>query len=836
MGSSRNFLANLSVRTSPMVRVLTGFLVFVAVPLAAALVERRTVPLDDYRSHPASHLWLLVTVVLCLLATSTNARLRHVEAPGWALGLGSLAIVLCRLPEWRLMGALFGMAVALRILSSLLRKGYLRETSLIFSSAGLLFSAVPVADWACGSVLAGLDIGRPVAAVGALLLPTIFQLRGGTLETSADGQYEAFRMGLDKGGGQYLVALVLLAAIVTCVGKVPLKTAVRHAFAFALYAVLASLYVLLAWDVQTELVWFSEALWCGAYLPLSLWLGFQAAIDVEPDMKGAGPTSVAHQVSLFTGAVCLLAGFSVWGPSRIGAGAIVLDEAHGDWETSQIPLDASTYGSLSVYNYRTMREEASRLLGMTVASKELTREDLTRVSVLVLRTPTRPYSERFQKDVAEYVRAGGGLWMIGDHTDAFGMTTYLNEVGSRLGFTFNKNAFFEPPYKRNLWSPTEFDDATVAGLPTFLFYTGASLNVPWDASRTMVGRRLVVEDADYAAGSFFGPLRTIPSNAAGSFVMSAQGQVGRGRVAIWSDSTLFSNFAILTPGKMEVLANTLEWLRRDSSLPWLRTLLMAVGAVLFLVGVRRSSFQIAYLAIVSAVATTPLMKRADAGWSKVWRPAELRRDPSVCFFEPYKTAHLPMYFSIDEARPEHYWSSFVAAQRLGGYPFWSDSVSDLNSVREIVMIPSGKPLKKTHLTALRQAVLRGATLMVLDGGRDGGGMIRSVVTSFGMGEPFRGEEQATSDVLDAGGRPLGSDTVIPFREDGKVLLKTKPSGSLAAKELRFGAGRLVITSTRTLFSDESVGDVHHVPDRLQIAKLHFLHQLYLSGWGHVPRN
>lgn len=62
--------------------------------------------------------------------------------------------------------------------------------------------------------------------------------------------------------------------------------------------------------------------------------------------------------------------------------------------------------------------------------------------MLVLKTPTREYSLGEINAIQRFVRRGGGLLLIGEHTDVFGTGTHLNAVAERFGFRFRFDCLF----------------------------------------------------------------------------------------------------------------------------------------------------------------------------------------------------------------------------------------------------------------------------------------------------------------------------------------------------------------------------------------------------------
>ena len=104
------------------------------------------------------------------------------------------------------------------------------------------------------------------------------------------------------------------------------------------------------------------------------------------------------------------------------------------WERTDKPFDTTWYGHLSGYNYYCIYDYCSRFYTMSRLTKPIDDEALGECDVLILKVPTRPYSPEEIETVGRFVKRGGGLLLIGEHTNVFGTGTYLNAVARTFGF------------------------------------------------------------------------------------------------------------------------------------------------------------------------------------------------------------------------------------------------------------------------------------------------------------------------------------------------------------------------------------------------------------------
>lgn len=132
-------------------------------------------------------------------------------------------------------------------------------------------------------------------------------------------------------------------------------------------------------------------------------------------------------------------------------GRILIAESNSEWEPAAFPINTDVFGVRSVYNYTAFTRVLQKYFAVEVTKQALTPEVLSRVDVLILKTPTSQYTAHELRAIWDFVDKGGGLWLIGDHTNVFGMDAYLNTVSARYGFRFNYDAVAEPGYGRQLY-------------------------------------------------------------------------------------------------------------------------------------------------------------------------------------------------------------------------------------------------------------------------------------------------------------------------------------------------------------------------------------------------
>ena len=128
--------------------------------------------------------------------------------------------------------------------------------------------------------------------------------------------------------------------------------------------------------------------------------------------------------------------------------------------------------------------------------------ELEGVDVLVLVMPTEPLPPATRDAILEFVRGGGALFAMGDHTDLFGSMGHFNELLGEVGIRFR----FDSAIKGG----EEWDSCLEAALhPIHASFApprgldwgiGASLDVRYPARPILVGRRAYGDVGDYGKG------------------------------------------------------------------------------------------------------------------------------------------------------------------------------------------------------------------------------------------------------------------------------------------------------------------------------------------------
>ena len=626
-------------------------------------------------------------------------------------------------------------------------------------------------------------------------------------------------------------------ALLLCTGRGRWRGVAMLLGATAAYAVVRFmlLALLFAANDRIDLFW-SPAVTALSLVPLPFLLALLPGVRLRRDFLVHEPPfgDWRFWVGVACAALSVFALLGVFGFHDPGArkqSRVVMDESHSNWEWSTQAYDTKWYGEKSGYNYYCFYQHLDRFYDAKHNSGPITDELLSTCDVLILKPLTKPLTAEEVDSIVRYVSAGGGLFLIGDHTNVFGSSTNIGPLAEKFGLRFNTDATYELT-KGGLSEyrpPAAFPHPIVQHLPTFLFATSCSLTVSPTVDAVITGYNLKALTADYSQQNFFPAVANTPDMRFGLMLQGAAVRHGQGRVAAFADSTVFSNFWMFMPGKPELALSYVEWLDRTNTpygAPWV-PLLFAVGlAVPFSLVTRRlSRSDIVAALVVGALIGIPA---AVYGYAQLGRASyplpDARRDyVKVSFEQQYSKFALPSTFAgFTAPAGESLQTFFVWNQRLGYVPSAEDTLDEALSDGDVVVIadPQRKPDPDT-VARVEAFVKRGGRLLVLGDGADAD-EANAFLKPFGM-TIAPSAAQASAMCESQKGDRLRLTPSAGIVSGGTSLVAATTGQSLCAYSAS-GDGKVVAFSDRALFFNASLGDVSMVPSKDQ----HLIGQLEFS--------
>lgn len=300
-------------------------------------------------------------------------------------------------------------------------------------------------------------------------------------------------------------------------------------------------------------------------------VGEESFDTAAPPRATVGAWLAPAAVGLVGVGVTLWTVAAVWEPiGQPKDGRVMVVERHSTWEPTLRPYDTTWFGHDSSYTYSAIYDYASRFYTMSrlLQSDAIDDRTLDGCDVLVIKVPTSAFESYEIEAVQRFVERGGGLLLIGDHTNVFKSSSYLNEITRPWGFTYRHDLLYtvgSPFYQA--FRPGLVPHPAVQHVPPMEFAVTCSIDPGTSRGRAVVQKTGLWSlppvyytenfqpEAEYQA-----PMRY------GSFIQVWSTRHGAGRVLAFTDSTIFSNFCTFEPGKAEIILGMLQWLNHRSSL------------------------------------------------------------------------------------------------------------------------------------------------------------------------------------------------------------------------------------------------------------------------------
>ncbi len=469
-------------------------------------------------------------------------------------------------------------------------------------------------------------------------------------------------------------------------------------------------------------------------LPLGLILSKTIPLQINmipaPPVQPAGKkTAGAEKNRLFpaflAASLLLFSLIGLWGfhdPGVKKAGRILIDEKHSNWEWTTEEFDTKWYGQKSTYNYYSLFEHLRRFYEVSPSHAILSDSLLQHCDVLILKTPTEPFTEKEIDAVVGFVRQGGGLFLIGDHTNVFGITTNLNPLAQRFGLKFRYDFQSDITGELSVYRPPKIlPHPVVQHMPAFMFASGCMMEAPLTAENVIIGYGQRSLYLDYAEKNFFPRDKTNEETMEfGLFLQAAGVRFGQGRVLGFTDSTVWSNFYMHIPGKPELLLGCIEWLNRQNS--WwgiLRSvfLALAIFSLAFVVwaGTKISRVEFLWMAIFAIALGLPISTTVFGLINRASYPlSQPKRDFIQVNFETEHSHYELPILHMTENAAHSFHTFYLWLQRLGMAPAVKTKFSEaLVDGDAVVLINPHRPFSKTELQQFENYLTGGGKALIL---------------------------------------------------------------------------------------------------------------------------
>jgi len=523
-------------------------------------------------------------------------------------------------------------------------------------------------------------------------------------------------------------------------------------------------------------------------------------------------------------------------PGKLKNGRVLLDEKHSDWEWTEEKLDTAWFGKKSLYNYYCLADYISHYYHFERNFELITDDILEKCDILIIKTPTSTYSENEIEAIERFVDNGGGLLLIGDHTNVFGTSTFINPVAQRFGIQFNYDATYEfKTGSLSVYKPPEFySHPVVQSMPTFLFGTSCTLDVPLFAENVIMGYGLKAVYLDYSKKNFFSTQNESSFLKYGLFMQCAGIKHGKGRVLAFSDSTVFSNFWIFMPGKPELFSGFLNWLNRMNTFFSFKLLLFFVCLFFFWMMKNQSKkldwFQSIYVLSITGGIIFLLFYFlfSTLKFSSYTLPDPHTEYYRISIDNEYSDISMPI-LALTEDYTKSYNTFFIALQRLGYFPNISGSLDESIDENDLVIIINTQKDFPTGLINKISSFLKGGgKLLLLEDGSDSHSPSHELLDKLSIEDIGKSANNNLS-LPEASFDDPDTENAIgeSFKLDHAESVIAPPYLSA----YRSGAGELFIMYNSSLCNDINMGIANAVPNKEQLKNYRLVYDMieYIVG-------
>jgi hypothetical protein len=447
-------------------------------------------------------------------------------------------------------------------------------------------------------------------------------------------------------------------------------------------------------------------------------------------------------VCSFTGA------FLFQDPGSIKQGRILIDEYHSQWEDTTRPLDTAWYGLLSTYNYYSWAQWLKTYYSVQTNTDEpLTKNILSKYDILILKCPTESYSTQEIQSIKDFVNRGGGLYLIGDHTNVFGMNTFLNQVSEEFGIRFKTDATYElGTGALSIYEPDRFySHPVMRQVPRFDFMTSCtleptSLSASLRLENIIVGNRITSEPGTYSTENFFRESIASPDSEYGYLLQAAAIKQGAGRVVAFTDSTVFSSFCVFTDGYPAFTLGVLDYLNRTNTYAFFNILLFAIALALFLVLIillrndRKLTlvWMFFFTGLLAFCVTAPFCSSLI---DQSYQPPIAQTDSlQVGFDQQHSSVNISVKPSSSLGdNSKNYGTFYVWTQRLGCVPWIEQTLADAVEKDDIIVIINPvEPFTETDVQRLTTFLEKGGRVLLMDSIRNPSSTANDLLGNFGI--------------------------------------------------------------------------------------------------------
>jgi hypothetical protein len=549
--------------------------------------------------------------------------------------------------------------------------------------------------------------------------------------------------------------------------------------------------------------------------------------------KKPGATVAIYRVKGFAilsvfmiGAILMLIGYLGEFHGKSKASRIFIDEYHSKgWESSTEPLDMDNFGGQkSTYTYTSFVSYLDNLAPVTLIDDISQYDDITSEDILILKTPTLEFENETIKKINKFVEEGGGLLLIGDHTDLLNMSKHLNEISENYDIRFNYDATYDTKttglsvFSRRF---SFFQSAITYRVPYYNFATSCSIITSPKVRSIMTGNALTSEYRDLATPHYFNNMTPEADDYSGLFEQCVSVRSGKGKVIAFSDSTTFSSFSVFMHRNPEFITSLIYDLMSFRNA--YNMIFILIGATFIVLSViafirykyLRTHADILIISLLFAFAISNFIlvlnnksfayKIDDKinGISQIW----IVHDPEKTLITNF----------VGMGQNENDFSSmFIAFQRMQYFVRQKHEINGLNQIKPIsVVLMQPIKLTKKEESSIIKYLMEGGNVIIIDR--------EEIDNCADLNRLFQGYANFSKYYMEYNVKAFDSNDEIVLSKWTKYIYASNMSTyndelftNIAANKFPVGKGSATVLYDLSAFSNMLMGDPGIPPTQKQI--------------------
>lgn len=393
------------------------------------------------------------------------------------------------------------------------------------------------------------------------------------------------------------------------------------------------------------------------------------------------------------------------------------------------------YGRFSSGMYGMLPVFVESLGASSSISSELSQEDLKDADVLVLIFPDELWGEGQLDRVWDFVRQGGSLLVLGEHTtrDPNGSSRF-NEV---LEPTAMRVQFDSATFAVGGWLQTYevITHPMTAGIPDdrnqFGVVIGASLDMGWPARPVLIGRWGWSDPGDEGSGrAMMGNGRYDPGEKLGDLILIAEQPLGKGRVVAFGDTSSITNG--INVGSHVFTSRLFGYLAHGSASPhamWRQMLGILTSILLIGLLIRQPDARIVFLTALCLAGSLAVCNGVSRRAGEILPDGRYKSPNNLAYID---SSHVEAY-SGESWRPDGV-GGFALTLMRNGYMTLSLSeftAERLEKASLLISVAPSREFSQFERAAVKGFVTKGGTFVIMVG-RQRMASSRSLLSEFGF--------------------------------------------------------------------------------------------------------